>query len=1800
MKIIKLLYIVAVCMAPVLASGQSPGGVAAPDFWIKSDDAGTISTAWKDHSANADNIPAVGTWTLSPADRAHNFHPYTTGYSSTKYFFNNNSVIHSTTGTGTEANHSIFTAVRPTSATTQGRIVGIDDDGSAAEPGMSITSAGFPNHYEFFRSTTNTNFSTPYITSAVNIFSAVANNPNGIGGGTSSAAGGEKRLGLNGAYETTNSFSSSNRFQLVGRQLRVGDSGWTHGDPFPGDIMEVVWYNRLLTPNEQSRINAYLALKNGVTLSENYLNSASTTVWDRTTNTGYNNNIFGLARDNGSVLHQKQATSTMPNQKLVIGNGSTLTNSNAANINDLANGQFLMVGDNGQLQRLATALVNTSSQTNYIFNAIWKVQNTGSVGLVTIAWPKEISNLHLVQSSDAVFDNSDNFIPMIDEVAINGITYNMVTTSLANGSYFTFAGYMHSPGGVESAAWYRADAEYTLFSNAGTTTAINGSTIQQWNEFNNRPFPLTQATTTYRPEFSNATSLTNFNPTVNFTGSEKWLQYDPANATGYILDRSKGALFSAGSTNGLAPFVGFGASGRGNAMDDPGLYSFTNNKFLFYPIINEYDPVSVNSINGPYIGGGTWENGAGVSGNNLVNISLDGFHQTYDTNISNVNLNTGRNALMVGKADAGYQLVGQQNEMIIFANRLNDTEINRVESYLAIKYGQTLSKDQNRNYLSSDATVVWDGTDSNYYNNVFGIGYDFPSALHQKQSKSINSSQRLIIGAGNSLFNTNAENTNDLADGQFLMVGDNGLKQSLKNPLVYNAGTNGETNFRFESIWKAKNTNSVGTVTIAWPKGIQNLYVVQSSDENFTGTDTFTAMDDEITVNGVDYNTATVTLADGQFFTFAGFGYAPAGVINSLSYWYRADKNAVNSGAGTDVTSWTDFFSGTVSSQIGTAALPDFVDGTSNYFNFNPGVNFTSQNEKIGNINVQTLSALEFDIFTFTKEGMAGSRYFNIGRDNTTFAGTNWDSPGLFANGTIGRRNTTGSVIYGASNPGNVTFSTTIPNIMYHTFTDTSLSKGLNGLANGTTATHGAAGQMLGGHIFGDNRNPVTGGDDAGFTGHIGETIIYGAGNLTAEERRRVDSYLAIKYGITLGRVDTQHYLGSTASPTSIVWDGSNISYNNNIFGLTRSDIGGFDQKVSKSVNTGTILTIATDNDFASSNTDASRTNFSNDETYILLGDNTLTGETSLATDPCTGLPLDPAVSSANKVWRLQSTGDADPVWVQADLNAYTFNSNIEMWVADDENFTTNLVKSPAASYTSGIATFNHLFPEGVKYVTFAGIVMPSDCDVCTGGTFTFKTGRSWNTATERTNNVMDPETIGTTDQGDLIVDMEVNFPAGTEYGANANPRPYGRWFLSRRYDNQNVTVTNNIDLNQTVAGASFQISNINTFLANANKFTVVGYDCDNNVVLPKITHAASPNASTTYEINGNEVLGTKAYRGLTFLHSTANVRFSRPIERIEILFDVERVNARQTLRSLDIGDISFECAIPLPPTLDNVAMVQDFTQSEDVPSCIETTMRMRLINNNCNTRTIDISQTLPAGLEFVPDTYNDSEFASAPTFTFNANTFTLNGLQLPSGTNYLYINVRSTDGTTTTYDTNSSFTVSETGNSYNSIDPAGNQDTKVSFVASNFSEPDLDLQYTVDKTCLSKGGLAKYTLTFNNQGPQISGSTLKVYYDLGQEITAVNFNNGISGVDLVSPIGGSYIEMEDMIIPSGQSSIDVFISATADIYTDETFVSSLFELIVEPGNPCAEDLPMVSNVVELNVCDRVIISNPVLINKVK
>ncbi len=206
-------------------------------------------------------------------------------------------------------------------------------------------------------------------------------------------------------------------------------------------------------------------------------------------------------------------------------------------------------------------------------------------------------------------------------------------------------------------------------------------------------------------------------------------------------------------------------------------------------------------------------------------------------------------------------------ELIIYKRELTPAEINKVESYLAVKYGFTLDQTvAGNNYTASNNTIVWNaGTNNLYNNNITGIARDDASALYQKQSKSINAGTFVTILKGNyaaGIFpQTNNLNTKTFSSGlNYIIFGDN------TGPLVLNVCASGGRAVRMARVWKIVTTGSDGNATIAatkanLPAGANTLIV--STDPTFNTNCVFIPMDD----NGVELY-ANHSFSGEQFFTF--------------------------------------------------------------------------------------------------------------------------------------------------------------------------------------------------------------------------------------------------------------------------------------------------------------------------------------------------------------------------------------------------------------------------------------------------------------------------------------------------------------------------------------------------------------------------------------------------------------------------------------------------------------------------------------------------------------------------------------------------------------------------------------------------------------------------------------------------------------------------------------------------------------------------------------------------------------------
>lgn len=208
---------------------------------------------------------------------------------------------------------------------------------------------------------------------------------------------------------------------------------------------------------------------------------------------------------------------------------------------------------------------------------------------------------------------------------------------------------------------------------------------------------------------------------------------------------------------------------------------------------------------------GTWQrNGVNILSNSLHTSQkhiLSSICQTGGSTTLNSFLG-GQNDQVPASSFSGHarDWKGPAAEIIGFTTGLTATERQKVHSYLAIKYGVTLTS----NYLSTNGGTIFT-TAAPYNNNIIGIGRDDNEALYQKQSHYDSDMVRLYIST---LQPMNESNTGVFSnDISYVVIGDNNgahcttaaalaeMPSGLTNCALYS---------RLEKEWKVTRTNHAG------------------------------------------------------------------------------------------------------------------------------------------------------------------------------------------------------------------------------------------------------------------------------------------------------------------------------------------------------------------------------------------------------------------------------------------------------------------------------------------------------------------------------------------------------------------------------------------------------------------------------------------------------------------------------------------------------------------------------------------------------------------------------------------------------------------------------------------------------------------------------------------------------------------------------------------------------------------------------------------------------------------------------
>ena len=244
---------------------------------------------------------------------------------------------------------------------------------------------------------------------------------------------------------------------------------------------------------------------------------------------------------------------------------------------------------------------------------------------------------------------------------------------------------------------------------------------------------------------------------------------------------------------------------------------------------------------------------------------------------------------------------------------------------------------------------------------------------------------------------------------------------------------------------------------------------------------------------------------------------------------------------------------------------------------------------------------------------------------------------------------------------------------------------------------------------------------EASLNARVAEVITYSARKVDTDltqERNRIQSYLGVKYGITLGVNGTsQDYVDSDGT---VIWDQSaNSGYNYDIAGIGRDDASALNQKQSRSSNNASDITCRTQgvvtigiSDIYDTNSENKNSNSAvfDDKEFLMWGNNGVDldlSATPISVDMSSGvINLNTQVSfiSMQRIWKVvENGGDIPTVKIRIEEQAIRNISppgSYYMFISGTEVFDTNsdyrLLKSDGNGNLQTDYDFN-----GTTYITF-------------------------------------------------------------------------------------------------------------------------------------------------------------------------------------------------------------------------------------------------------------------------------------------------------------------------------------------------------------------------------------------------------------------------------------------------------------------------------------------------------------------
>lgn len=428
-----------------------------------------------------------------------------------------------------------------------------------------------------------------------------------------------------------------------------------------------------------------------------------------------------------------------------------------------------------------------------------------------------------------------------------------------------------------------------------------------------------------------------------------------------------------------------------------------------------------------------------------------------------------------------------------------------------------------------------------------------------------------------------------------------------------------------------------------------------------------------------------------------GLAQSPGNVSNNLRWWLKANAGVYTNNGITQATNgqlvqqWNDQSSvGNNARQTTNGNKPSFA---TNQINGNPSLHFTGNDFITALATPGINSNQSFNFFLVVKQDSYltngtftdGNGTFIVDRSTET---DNLMSFKIVDTNKFGyqKRNNTGGNLEG---PQSATVAPTgvFSIITFYREVGSSYGIYIDGRLDAATSIN--TNDQIAGPVIQLGRHAVNA--NQGLNGDIAEVIVYN-GTLTQTERTRIESYLAIKYGIALDQTTLTDYLRSNGNAVyPVASDASFSPYKYNIAGIARENVSGLIQSSSQNQSAGTVLQVSNPTSLANGD-------------FLLWGSD----NGDLATPNRTDVDGALIERRLDRVWRSAETNNVGNVTLTFDLSAVPgakVQNDLRLLIdRDGDGFADNDITPKSGTLTGSLFTITGVNLNDGDYFTVGTI----------------------------------------------------------------------------------------------------------------------------------------------------------------------------------------------------------------------------------------------------------------------------------------------------------------------------------------------------------------------------------------------------------------------------------------------------------------------------------------------------------------